>query len=258
MDRKIELAEKREIQLQMLDEVDAFCRKNNIRYSLACGTLLGAVRHKGFIPWDDDMDIMMPVADLEMFAHDFSSENIQYIDLNNWKSYTFSFSKITHTKTYQKFGVTLKGWGIDIDVYPVRDLFGTRAEIDAYFMEAVKILERRLFIMKWRARIARRLPINEVPFHQYYQRKYYDWLAQTPLKFSGKEKHYLVHSGRPDWEHTYDFDLFETTKDILFEGHIYRSVEKVDEYLTQRYGNYMQLPPVEERVPGHGQVFYWK
>ena len=63
----LSLEEKRKIQLSMLDEVDAFCRKNSIRYSLACGTLLGAIRHKGFIPWDDDMDIVMPEPDFLRF-----------------------------------------------------------------------------------------------------------------------------------------------------------------------------------------------
>ena len=65
--KQISLEEKKSIQLEMLKEIDAFCRNNNIKYSLAFGTLIGAVRHKGFIPWDDDVDIMMPLPDMLRF-----------------------------------------------------------------------------------------------------------------------------------------------------------------------------------------------
>ena len=65
--KEITLEERKQIQLRMLIEIDAFCRKHNIRYSLAYGTLIGAIRHKGFIPWDDDVDIMMPLPDMLRF-----------------------------------------------------------------------------------------------------------------------------------------------------------------------------------------------
>ena len=82
MKQEISFEEKKRIQLEMLDEIDAFCRANNIRYSIAFGTLLGAVRHKGFIPWDDDVDIMMPLPDLMRFKQMFKSNTIDYLDVD--------------------------------------------------------------------------------------------------------------------------------------------------------------------------------
>ena len=87
-DRKqISLEDVRKTQLSMLDEVDSFCRENGIRYSLASGTLLGAIRHKGYIPWDDDMDIVMPEPDYLRFAASFRSTWIKCIDVRNDKSF---------------------------------------------------------------------------------------------------------------------------------------------------------------------------
>lgn len=74
--KEITLEERKQIQLRMLIEIDAFCRKHNIRYSLAYGTLIGAIRHKGFIPWDDDVDIMMPLPDMLRFKELFKSETM--------------------------------------------------------------------------------------------------------------------------------------------------------------------------------------
>ena len=69
---ELDLDTRKDIQFSMLKEIDSFCRQHSIRYSLAYGTLLGAIRHNGFIPWDDDVDIMMPIVDLLVFKKNFS------------------------------------------------------------------------------------------------------------------------------------------------------------------------------------------
>ncbi len=69
----IDFVEARHLQYEMLKVVDKFCRENNITYYLAFGTLLGAVRHRGFIPWDDDVDVMLPQPDLDKFCRLFKS-----------------------------------------------------------------------------------------------------------------------------------------------------------------------------------------
>lgn len=92
--KEIIFEERKQIQLQMLIEVDEFCRKHKIRYSLAYGTLIGAIRHKGFIPWDDDVDIMMPLPDMLKFRDLFKSETMRYCDVDTDPKYQYAFQEL--------------------------------------------------------------------------------------------------------------------------------------------------------------------
>jgi lipopolysaccharide cholinephosphotransferase len=255
--KPLTLDEKREIQLRMLDEVDAFCRKNDIRFSLACGTLLGAIRHKGFIPWDDDMDIMMPREDLEKFKRLFSSDTVSYIDINNWPFYPFATSKIVNTSTYSIPGKIVKGFGVDIDLYPIHPLPADKQFVSVFLSRGERIRKRRLPFMKWRSRFIRRFPIKTILGYSYMMRKHYNQVYSYPFP-TNNVGYYFVNSGEMDWAHTYDYDLFEQMIDIQFEGHTYMAISSWDKYLTQRYGNYMELPSEDKRHPYHGGVFYRK
>lgn len=251
----ITLEEKRRIQLGMLKEVDAFCRKNNIRYSLGYGTLLGAVRHQGFIPWDDDMDIMMPLPDMLRFKQEFKSDNVRYCDIDTQMYYGFSHSKVVDTHTYAQNGVIVKGHGIDIDLYPILGLPQTENEINAFFEKGRAIMNKRLWLMKWRSRIIRRFPIKNIPLYSKYQRIYHDYLFQYPY---GVSKYYFSYGGGLHWRNVYDFDIFKSLIDLPFEGEKFMAISCYDEFLTHFYGDYMTPPPEDQRHPYHGGQFYWK
>jgi lipopolysaccharide cholinephosphotransferase len=256
MEKKpLTLDEKREIQLKMLDEVDTFCRNNGIRYSLASGTLLGAIRHKGFIPWDDDMDIVMPEPDFLRFYDSFKSDNVRCIDIRNEKYFHFPWAKLCDTHTYSAAGKKIKGHGVDIDLYIIHGLPHDDKAIEDFYKKANKICSTRLFLVKWRKRIVRRFPVHTIPFYSMVSKKYRD------LSFSNSyegTKKYIFHSDRMDWAHTYDYDLFENTVNVTFNGHTYMAIASWEKYLIQRYGDYMQLPPEDQRHPVHGGVFYRK
>lgn len=245
----ITLEERRKIQLSMLKEVDTFCRANNLRYSLSYGTLLGAVRHKGFIPWDDDMDIMMPLPDMLRLKNEFKSDLVSYGDVDNQRYYEFAHSKLIHNHTYHQSGLIVKTYGINIDLYPVLGLPGSKDEVERFFDEGRRISKTRLFLMKWRRRIVKRVPIMTIPFYHHYQVKYRDYLFQYPYD---KSDYHICFGGELAWRDVFDFDLFESIVDMPFENEKFMVTSRYDSFLTQFYGDYMTPPPLDQRHPYHG------
>lgn len=252
---EISLEERKQIQLKMLIEIDEFCRKNKIRYTLAYGTLIGAIRHKGFIPWDDDVDIMMPLPDLIRFKKQFSSKTMCYCDVDIEKKYQFAFSRIANTETFNKEGLISKTYGICIDLYPVLGLPDTIPKVNNFFIKARIELERRLKIIQLRKRIIKVLPLMSIPYFNKAMKRFRDFMFQYPYEGS---KLYFTYGGPIDMRNVFDFDLFEEMIEVTFEGHTFLAISKFDNFLRQYYGDYMRLPPEEQRVPYHGGKYYWK
>ena len=114
------------VEIEILDVFDKVCRDNNLKYSLAYGTLLGAVRHQGFIPWDDDIDVMMPRKDYDRLLEIWNSQVTNEYIIQNYKTdfdYTNNFSKIrkNHTTFLQSEDEKNKKYhkGLFIDVFPI-------------------------------------------------------------------------------------------------------------------------------------------
>ena len=122
--KKVELSllEIRKISLQILDEVHRFCVSNQLRYTLFHGSLLGAVRHKGFIPWDDDIDIAMPRRDYEIFIQKFFAKNCKVFSIKNESRYYLPWAKVCDCKTIKEENILNQDdlvLGVNIDLYPV-------------------------------------------------------------------------------------------------------------------------------------------
>ena len=131
MKRKVTLEEMRDLQLAMMDKIHEFCVERGIRYSLGGGTLLGAVRHKGYIPWDDDIDIMLPRPDYERFLKEFDGvyPNFKVLHLNNDRTYPYLFAKVYDSRTLLvECRATM---GVYIDVFPI-DGLPLKAELPKY------------------------------------------------------------------------------------------------------------------------------
>ncbi len=108
----------------MLQEIDKICRHYHIRYYLAGGTLLGAVRHQGFIPWDDDIDIAMPREDYEQFIKIMSHKKhpiYKLLAIECTKGYPYTFAKVVDTRTrlVEEIGKDLHQMGVFIDIFPI-------------------------------------------------------------------------------------------------------------------------------------------
>ena len=256
--KEITLEERKRIQLDMLVEIDEFCRKHNIKYMLAFGTLLGAVRHKGFIPWDDDVDICMPVDDMLRFRKDFKSEKLKYHDVEADKDYRFPFSNICHNDTYRKDGYFIY-YGICIDVYPLIEVPSSQVEASELINIGKPLLNKINTCIKWNSRWRRYLPFKfNLPGYRNSIKKYRDFLFNILSKKGGHRYFFVTGTLRNFERHTFDFNPFEKMIELEFEGKNVMAPANYHNILSKIYGDYMQLPPEDQRHPYHGGKYYWK
>ena len=114
----------KKICLDILVEFDAFCRKNNLKYSLAYGTAIGAVRHSGYIPWDDDIDVMMPRSDYEKLLSIFSNDGNYKLFNDSMPDYYYQYAKIVDVNyPIKEFNRKEKLMGLWIDIFPVFTIY---------------------------------------------------------------------------------------------------------------------------------------
>ena len=259
--RKITIEEKRKIFLEMLQEVDVFCRSHNIRYSLSSGTLIGAIRHKGFIPWDDDLDITMPLPDMIRFKDEFVSEKIKYCDVDTERNHFLPFSRLVYLPTYSKVGLFNKGLGVNIDVYPIVGLSSSAKERESYFKLAMKIYTIRRHFMKLSSCIQKVTPFSCFPGTRQIVKKYRECELFRSNPYNQSKLYFRIADAlKPNIikRDILDFDLFDQLVDINFETITCKTTAHYHKYLTQKYGDYMQLPPESDRVPKHDADYYWR
>lgn len=256
--RPISIEEQKKIQLEMLVEIDAFCREHNIKYMLAFGTLLGAVRHKGYIPWDDDVDISMPLEDMLRFKKEFKSEKLGYLESNSDRYFFYAFSRIVHKSTYSKCGCVCKSMGVNIDLYPIVEVSDSKSDNQDKVNKLFRFYKLRDCVAKWRGRAIRYLPIPNLPFTQMIARKYKKRMIETLSMPHGGRFHCIAGPLEKFEVHTFDFNPFEQMIELEFEGLKFMAPAKYDQYLSHHYGDYMQLPPEDQRHPYHGGKYFWR
>ena len=246
------LDELKQKEFDILCAWDDYCNEHGMRHYLCDGTLLGAIRHKGFIPWDDDIDVYMPVEDYYKLIKGFKHEHYAiYSNLvcSNWYH---TLSRIVDTRTVLeevKYPFKAK-IGVNIDIFPVCGFPGDRDEADAF---AKDILEN---LKDWDNLWYRYEDTPE------WQAKYQDVVArinETTLRYdyetSPKRGYFL--SGRIDRE-VIPSEAYAEEIMVTFEGREFPAMKGYDAQLRGMYGEYMELPPVEERVNKHTFVAYDK
>ena len=148
--RELELEEIRNIQLDILKRVAGFCEEHCLRYFLYHGTLIGAIRHKGYIPWDDDIDIARPRPDYEKFINTFNGydENLTVYDCTQNKKYNYLVAKVSYKKSLllEYTNISFNDMGINIDIYPLDGLPGSR-NIKMKLLRKIK-LKRSVYTIK--------------------------------------------------------------------------------------------------------------
>lgn len=248
-----------EIEQEILDVVHQVCKENDLRYSLAYGTLIGAVRHQGFIPWDDDIDIIMPREDYEELLSIWNQVAPNGYVLQNVRTdpdFSQSFTKIRkdHTTFLQFEFEREKHYhkGVFVDIFPGdRVAPGKLRRKFQYVAGAVSLLYNRGHASGSGGIIGKvEQFLLKAPEGKYAKRreKAEKWLQRWNANPSLP---YFFPSTIEDCRKSYPADLFEGMKTIEFSGKRYRCVSDPDALLRLDYGDYMQLPPEEERVWKH-------
>ena len=252
---EVELKKLKEEELKILDYFVTVCKNHNLNYQLTYGTLLGAIRHKGFIPWDDDIDVHMEPNDYLKFLEIIEKENnnkyiIQNIDTE--KYYHTYFTKIRKNNSC----MVEKEWkdikihkGINIDIFPL-------------FPYPDDLKERKKMMFK--LKVANLLASKNNKTKSLKNKIIFGILKLIPrsitnkivrnillnlLKYDGKYSQYKIEINDKPIKKIWAEKSIETK----FENKKYKITEDYDEMLTCIYGDYMKLPKEEDRV-GHGEI----
>ena len=252
-----------ETEQEILDVVHSVCIENGLRYSLGYGTLLGAVRHGGFIPWDDDVDVMMPREDYEKLISIWPSAapegylletDLMYDDFVN----TFLKIRKDHT-TFLQFESECDNQyhkGIFVDIFPAdRRARGALSGKLQYADFAVNLLFNRGYPSNTGGIIGLTEHIMLIAVPRRYYRKLSYWAGKKSRRWNEDESAQLVFPCTiRDCKRFYPPDLFDHLEPIGFNGKEYLAFQDWDCFLSIRYGDYMQLPTEEERVWKHRPI----
>ncbi|RSK10111.1 LicD family protein [Streptococcus oralis] len=257
--RKLSIEEAKKLELDILDFIDSFCKEHGINYCINYGTLIGAIRHKGFIPWDDDIDLSMTRENYEKFIQLFSEKQSRYklLSLETDDQYFNNFIKIVdpttkiidtrNTKTYDS--------GVFIDIFPM-DTFNDSKVVDiCYKLESFKLLSfskhknivygdsklkdliRTLFWLLLRP-VSPRFFANQIEKQiQKYRVENGEYIAFIPSKAKEKE--------------IFPRDMFDELIETPFEHLVLPAPKHFDAVLKQFYDDYMTVPPKEKQIYIH-------
>ena len=244
------------IQLEMLEEVDRICKKCRIQYNIIAGTLLGAVRHGGYIPWDDDADVAFLRPEYEKFRQAVKTEldtsRFYFQDGRRTKGYRWGYGKLRRKNTlflreYQEHMPYRQG--IFIDLFPLDGV------PDNYILRSIKNFEcfcvRKIL---W-SKVGQKAEKNPMKRHWYkllasiseerVWKYYHRMVAQANKKRTRMVR--ILTFPTPNREYGYYRNWYENSSEIMFEGEIFQGIKDYDSYLSYKFKNYKELPPKECR-----------
>ena len=256
--RPILREELKQRQIEILDAVASFCEENEISYWIDCGTLLGAIRHKGYIPWDDDIDIGMLRPDFERFAKLFnqSNERFCFSSIDYDENFLYSHGKVMDRETVlyepDRNGIKL---AINVDIFVYDNTPDSDADMKKQYDKRDqyrKLHNLRVFKTKPNGNLIRRVAVRFTrllvkPFPKNYFMKKMSANAKRYVDLPTKRVGNFTSFTRMHCDRS-AFDSFTYAE---FEGKSYRIPVGYDAWLKAFYGDYMKLPPEEKRVSHH-------
>lgn len=243
------------IELELLKEFDRICRKYNIKYSLDGGTLLGAVRNKGFIPWDDDADVILNRESYEKFISVIEKElepnKFYFQDLNRTPGYRWGYGKLRRRNT--EF-IRLNQEHMPYEQGIFLDVFVCDNVPENYLLRSIcnfhSFIYRKIFYSTVGVHTSKGINLffykllNRIP-EEKIKKSYRKFVESRKRKKSNWVKCLTF----PACNNTYGYkrEWYEDTTEIMFENLPFQACKKKDEYLKFLYGDYMKLPPVKKR-----------
>ncbi len=251
------------VEIAILDDFVRVCKQLNLTYFLCAGTLLGAVRHQGFIPWDDDIDVQMPRRDYEIFAKEaqkYLSNNYVLESCYSCDECYDNFMKIRDvTTTFVE--TTSRNFdiphGVYLDIFAIDSLPDDKKEQKKYAYK-IELFKSRVLAKNCKSQFLPKRSFKGKLFSLYaYIMSGFSSARKAVIK---RDKFILSHQDASSkvviveskTNRHYDKEIFNGISDVVFEGKHYCAPKLCHEYLLVQYGpNYMQLPPEEKRHPHH-------
>lgn len=266
----IEIDELKKLQCEVLQVAHDFCMENGLKYSLACGSLIGAIRHNGYIPWDDDIDIYMPREDYDKLIRTFPERYKSHYVLTSFErdqQWCRPYANLYDDRTvYEEHKSSIERQiGINIDIFPVDHVPDDEKE----WLRFDK--KRRALILLHSAKYVAIRFKNRALWKNILLALLKPFLFLIPNRFLVKRVDKYIRQYNK--QHT--SRLFECCCGIIqkqpflekdfseliphvFENYEFNVMKGYDDCLTNGFGDYMTLPPVEKRISHHYFKAYWK
>lgn len=272
--RELTIKQTQEISLEILKIVADICEEQDLRYYLIYGTLIGAVRHKGYIPWDDDVDIMMPRPDYDRLLAYLYKNIDQYPDLEVFnhdvnKLYPYMITRISDKRyEIQMENEKPYGMGVFIDIYPYDGLGNNENEALKYGLKGDRLSSicyqatRDHFAIETTTSMLRKM--IKYPFYLMSKMIGKDRI-QDNLERLARVKPYdeNAYVGCVVWlsggmRDIFPREWFEEYITVPYEKYEFRIPKDYDKILSHIYGDYMKLPPEKDRIGHHNYKVYRK
>lgn len=251
---------------EILKDISAFCDEKGIIYYLAYGTLLGAVRHKGFIPWDDDIDIMMTRQEFTRFKNEYNNRHSKFkllcFDIED--RFDSPLPKVIDTNTilvqtevYEQMQL-----GLYVDIF-ILDNIPDDEKRRRRFLWNLSFLQKCWAFIRYKRRYPKYSPLFYIykiakrVFKPMFFVKIIDKYSQK-YNFENTQCFGNINHCANRFKYIYNKTWFEEGTTVTFERNIYRAPKEWDAFLSCLYGNYMELPPIEKRVSEHIHSVYYK
>ena len=270
--RNIDVDEAKKIEFEILKQINEICIAQNIRYFLVGGTLLGAIRHKGFIPWDDDIDIGMPRDDYEKFIEYCMTNEVPFDLLCNKTNphYGYLFAKAMDKNTIlieesgNRYNIEM---GLFVDIFPI-DGLGDSYDEALSALNKTRFKRELLVAANWKKFFRSKTraiyfePIRFAFFCMSRVSSFKKLIRKIESKYErnafDKKSFVGCVCGSYRNKEIVEQNVFSEYVDLPFEDAMFKCPKNYDRYLSSIYGDYMKLPPENKRITHHSFTAYYK